>query len=342
MEREKEMDRKQWRNQVVEAAIEPDLPIIDTHHHLWTPSPFPRWETYGPVELRDDIANCGHNIIGTVYTDSHYNYRTDGPEDLRLVGETEYAEQVRQEGRRIGGTAAGICAAIVSTADLLQGEKVGEVLDAHVTASPRFRGIRQITAFDGNLEPVYGATEAGLMTRPAFREGFAELVRRDLTFDAYLFFSQLPELVDLAQEFPEARIVLNHLGGYIGISTYAERPEETFAQWKANMATVAALPNVSLKLGGVNMAVTAMVPADDERPFTSEQIASAQRHLFLTAIDLFGPDRCMVESNFPVDMHYVSYTVLWNAFKRMTADFSDEERSNLFSETAKRNYRFEI
>lgn len=336
------MNRKAWRDQVVEAVIEPELPIIDAHHHLWTPSPFPRFETYGPVELREDMINCGHNIIGTVYTDSHYNYRTDGPEHLRHVGETEYAEQARQEGRRIGGKAAGICAAIVTTANLLQGEKVGEVLDAHVAASPRFRGIRHITAFDGNLEPIYGAYEAGLMMSPAFREGFAELARRDLTFDAYLFFPQLPELVDLAQKFPDARIVLNHVGGYIGISSYAERPDETFAQWKANMAAVAALPNVSLKLGGLNMAVTAMIPADDEKPFTSEQVASAQRDLMLTAIDLFGPERCMVESNFPVDMVYVSYTVLWNAFKRMTADFSDQERSNLFSETAKRIYRFEI
>lgn len=333
------MNRKQWRDQVVETAIEPELPIVDSHHHLWTPSPFPAWETYGPVELIDDVANSGHNIVATIYTDSHYNYRDHGPEHLRLVGETEYAEEVRLEGLRIGGKAAGICAAISGHADLLQGEKVGEVLDAHIAASPVFRGIRYMTAFDSALPPVYGATEPEIMARPEFRKGFAELVRRDLTFDAWMFFPQLPELIELAQEFPKARIVLDHTGGCIGVGPYAERRDESFAQWKANMGALAAMPNVSVKLGALNMALTGMVPVDDEKPFTSEQTALRQRDHILTTIDLFGSERCMFESNFPVDMHYISYTVLWNAFKTITHDLSAQERTNLFSETAKRVYQ---
>lgn len=333
------MSRKQWRDQVVETAIEPDLPIVDSHHHLWTPSPFPAWETYGPDELMDDMANSGHNIVATVYTDSHTNYRDYGPENMRLVGETEYAEKVRLEGLRIGGKAAGICAAIAGHADLLQGEKVGEVLDAHMAASPVFRGIRYMTAFDSKLPPVYGATEPQIMTRPEFRKGFAELVRRDLTFDAWMFFPQLPELVGLAQEFPEARIVLDHVGGVIGVGPYSERRGESFAQWKANISALAAYPNVSVKLGALSMAFTGMVPAEGEKPLTSEQAALRQRDHILTTIELFGSERCMFESNFPVDLHYTSYTVLWNSFKIITRDLPAHDRTNLFSETAKRVYQ---
>ena len=335
------MDRKQWRDQVIEAAIEPELPIVDAHHHLWATAPAEPWEAYDADSLMADMADAGHNIVATVYTDSHANYRTEGPAAFRVVGETEFAEQVANAGVRRGGSAAGICAAIVSHANLLLGEAVGEVLDAHIAASSRFRGIRYMTAFDPELPPVYGATEPDIMTRPEFRRGFAELVRRDLSFDAWMFQAQMPELVDLIRAFPDARIVLDHVGGPLAVGRYAGRRDEAFAEWKTNIAAIAQHPNVTVKIGALNMTVTGMDAVEKDRPDTSEETARLQRDHILTTIDLFGPDRCMFESNFPVDMRSISYTLVWNVFKRVTQDFSAADRASLFAGTAKRAYRIE-
>jgi predicted TIM-barrel fold metal-dependent hydrolase len=334
------MTREDWRRQAIEEAIEPDLPIIDAHHHLWMSSPMEPWEEYRADALFHDMEHGGHNVFATIYTDSHANFYTDGPEALRPVGEVEFAHEVAEQGRRRGGRAAGACAAIVSSANLLLGSAVGEVLDAQAAASPRFRGIRYMTAIDPDLPPVFGATEFGIMMRPAFREGFAELVRRDMTFDAWAFQSQLAEVIDLVRSFPEARIIIDHVGGPIGVGRFAGNRDAYFGQWKADMAVLAQFPNVTVKLGALNMWHTGMCPAtEDAPPFTSEQTAAAQRDHVLTTIDLFGPDRCMFESNFPVDMRMISYTVAWNSFKRMTADMSATDRTALFSGTATRVYR---
>jgi len=336
------MTREEWRNQVREDALEPDLPIIDAHHHLWVSAPVEPWEAYPADAMMDDMERRGHNVFATVYTDSHANYHTSGPDAFKVVGEVEFAHAVGEQGRRRGGRAAGICAAIVSHADLLLGSAVGEVLDAQAAASSRFRGIRYMTAIDQDLPPVYGATEYGIMMRPEFRAGFAELARRAMSFDAWLFQSQLPELIDLLKQFPEAPVVLDHVGGPVGLGRFAADPAEVFAQWKNDMAQIARFPNVSVKLGALNMAQTGMCPAEDGMPWSSQQVADAQRKHVLTTIDLFGPHRCMFESNFPVDMRMISYTVVWNAFKRMTADLSAEDRTALFSGTATRVYRPEL
>lgn len=335
------MDRKAWRAQIVEEALEPELPIIDAHHHIWASSPAEPWEPYDADALIADKSGSGHNVVATVYVDSHANYRAEGPAALRVVGETEFADSVAERGLSLGGGAAGVCAGVVAHADLLLGAAVGEVLDAHMAASKRFRGIRFMTAIDPDLPPVYGATEAGLMMRPRFREGFAELGRRGLSFDAWLFHPQLPELIDLARQFPETSIVLDHLGGPIGIGRFAGRRAETFAAWKRDMAELAACPNLSLKLGSLNMSYTGLDATDLPRPRSSEETASLQRDHILTGIDLFGPERCMFESNFPVDMRSISYTLLWNSFKRVTADLAAHERAQLFAGTAKRIYRLD-
>ena len=333
------MDRKAWRAQVVEEALEPDLQIVDAHHHIWASSPAEPWEPYDADALIADKVGSGHNVIATVYVDSHSNYRTEGPSEMRVVGETEFADSVAERALSLGGRSAGVCAGIVTHADLLLGAAVGAVLDAHMAASRRFRGIRYMTAIDPDLPPIYGATEAGLMMRPRFREGFAELGRRGLSFDAWLFHPQLPELIDLARQFPDTTIILDHLGGPIGIGRFAGRRAETFTEWKRDMASLAACPNVSVKLGALNMSFTAMDAVDLPRPHTSEETARLQRDHILTAIDLFGPDRCMFESNFPVDMRSISYNLLWNSFKRVTAELAADERAKLFAGTARRVYR---
>lgn len=332
------MDREAWRAQVIEEAIDPDLPIIDSHHHLWGSSPAEPWEPYPAEALFADIANCGHNIVGTVYTDSHANYRADGPEHMKVVGEVEFVQEVSDKAIALGGAAKGACAVIVSSANLSLGAAVGEVLDAQIAASPRYRGIRHMTALDPDLPPMYGGKFYGEMMTPEFREGFAELVKRGLTFDAWAFHPQLPEILDLARSFPEAKIVLDHLGGPIGIGRFSADPNGKFAAWRIDMEAISACPNVFLKLGGVNMSYTKLDAVEEPRPHTSRQVADLQRDFFLTAIDFFGPERCMFESNFPVDMRSISYTVLWNSLKRMTEDFPHYDREQLFAGTAMRFY----
>ncbi|MET0660240.1 MAG: amidohydrolase family protein [Steroidobacteraceae bacterium] len=332
------MNSQQWRDQVVEAPLDADLPIVDAHHHIWTSSPAPGYDRYLGDDLLEDMTGSGHNIVATVYVDSHSNYRADGPEHLRAVGETETAHALAENACR-EEPAAGLCSAIVPHANLLLGANVGEVLDAHRAASPRFRGIRHMTAFDPELPPIYGATAAGIMMQPEFRKGFGELAARGLSFDAWLFHSQLSEFVDLARCFPDTTIVLDHLGGPIGIGRYAD-PRAGFDAWKEALAQAAACPNVVLKLGSLNMSYTGMDATGAARPMTSTEMAQRWRGHILTAIDLFSPARCMFESNFPVDKVSTSYGVLWNGFKRLTADFSPAERSDLFERVARRTYRF--
>ena len=335
------MSRKEWRDQVVESAIEPELPIVDAHHHVWAIGAFPPFEPYNHERLFTDLSDSGHRIIATVYTDSHTSYREHGPEALRVVGETDYAERIAQEAMRRGGKVAGACAAIAPRANLLLGQAVAEVLDAHAAASPRFRGIRHMTAFDPDV-PASASTGARLMMRPDFRTGFAELARRGLSFDAWLLQPQLPEVIDLARQFPAATIVLDHLGGPMRIGRFAASPADSVASWKQSMALLAACPNVSVKLSGLNMGMAGVDAATAERPFTSVEMAEAQRDYVLSAIDLFGPARCMFASNASVDTHNASYTVIWNAFKRMTAGFSVEDRALLFKDTATRVYRISV
>lgn len=332
------MSRAQWREQVVEAALEPDLRIIDAHHHVWEKEPFPPFDPYNETDLLADKTGSGHNIVGTVFVDSHTSYRDSGPDALRVVGETDYAERVAKMAMAMGGKSAGACAAICPSADLTLGAAVADTLEAHAAASHRFRGIRHMTAYDTDV-PLSHATGDGVMMRQTFREGFAELGRRGLTFDAWLLQPQLPEVTDLASAFPDTTIVLNHLGGPMAIGRFADDREASFARWKADLATLAQCPNVRVKLGGLNMGMAGVDALGRDVPFTSQEMADAQRAYILTGIDLFGPDRCMFESNVPVDTHGAGYGIIWNAFKRISSDLSAEKRSRLFFGTAVETYR---
>jgi len=329
-------ERDAWLAQVTEEILDPTLPICDPHHHLWD-HPGRR---YLLDELRADTGS-GHNVVATVFVECMSMYRDAGPEALRPVGETEFVNGVAamSASGRYGPTR--VAAGIVSFADLTLGERVGETLDAHIAASPRFRGIRHAAGWDASDQVRNSHTNPppGLYLDARFRRGFAELARRGLTFDAWLYHPQIPELADLARAFADTTIVLDHFGGPLGIGPYAGRRAEVFAGWKSALREVARCPNVVAKLGGLVMPINGHGFHRRARPATSAELVEATRDWYLHAIDCFGPARCMLESNFPVDKASCSYAVLWNSFKRLTAGFSTADKAALFHDTAARVYR---
>jgi L-fuconolactonase len=333
------MTSRQWRKFENESPIDASLPIIDAHHHIWSKGQAGPFDAYTVDDLIDDKTGSGHNVVATVLVDSHMHHNIDGPVALRPVGETVYCEQLAQGAEREGGRMTGVCAAIVPHADLCLGASVCEVLDAHARASPRFRGIRHVLAFAPELPPTYSAP-AGISKTPEFRAGFAELVRRGLHFEAWVFQPNLDEVLDLARAFPAASIVLNHLGGPMGNGRYAGRREEGFRDWKQSMTALASCPNIAVKLGGTYIAQTSPEAVGlPPRPLSSEEMVDKTRNYILTTIDLFSPSRCMFESNFPIDMLYTSYGNLWNSYKRVVSDFKATERQEMFAGTARRIYK---
>ena len=334
------VNRDAWRSLVIEEPIDPGLPIIDAHHHLWPEPPVPHLEAYGIEALKLDKRTCGHNIVATLFVEAFTRYRTEGPARFKPVGETEYVTQVARDAEREGGGAAGCCAGIVAHADMLLGADVDQVLEAHRAAAPeRLRGIRHLIAHDPDYPGVL-PSQPGTLGNPAFRAAFARLAPHGLSFDVWLMHPQLGELAELAAIFPETTIVLDHVGGPMGTGRYADGAGNGFDEWRRGMALVAARPNVVVKLGGLNMEFTRLGAAlDAERPWTSEEMARAQARHILTTIDLFGPSRCMFESNFPVDRMSTGATVLWNCFKRIAERFDAAEKSALFFDTAARVYR---
>ncbi|HSG88417.1 MAG TPA: amidohydrolase family protein [Pseudomonadales bacterium] len=325
-----------WLDQVVEAAIEPDLPICDPHHHLWDRGGY----RYLLDELLADL-RTGHRVVSTVFVECSAMYRAEGPEALRPVGETEFVNGVAAmcASGEYGDVRA--CAAIVGMADCLLGAPVGEVLDAHLAASGRFRGIRHAAGWDPSEQVRNSHTNPPpeLYRHPQFRAGFAELAPRGLTFEAWQYHHQLSQVTELAQAFPDTVIILDHFSGPLGIGPYAGRREEILEVWKRDLAACAACPNVVAKLGGLVMPVNGFGFHKRERPATSDEIVAATGDYYRHAIDCFGVDRCMFESNFPVDKASVSYGVLFNAFKKLVADGSPTEKAALFHDTAVRVYR---
>lgn len=330
-------DRSQWRAGHVEQALEPELEIVDTHHHLWDVPPFDFLEPYGIEAALRDKTGSGHNVTATVLVDSHSNYHAGGPDHLRPVGETQFADHAADEANRRGGRAAGLCAAIVAHADLTMGAKAGEVLDAHLAASARLRGIRHNMVRDPDVPGA--VAPPGAMLSPAYLDGVAEVGRRGLSFDTFFYQDQAEEVIGIADRFPDIAVIINHLASPKGIGRYATDREAGFAVWRQGLARLAERPNTVMKLSGLNMAYTGLSAVDDPEPPSSALLARRHARHMLTAIDLFGPSRCMFASNFPVDMLNVSYVALWNGFKLMTTGFTPAERAALFSGTARRVYR---
>lgn len=324
-----------WLERTREAILEPDLPLCDPHHHLWV---YPS-SRYLLDEFLHDV-DSGHRIAATVYVECLQFYRTDGPEPLRPVGETEFVERVAAAHARTTGSRR-IAAGIVGFADLTLGTGVLPVLEAQLAASDRFRGIRYATAWDASPEVRKAHTNPppGLLGDPAFRAGLACLPRFGLSFDAWLYHTQFGELTDLARVFPELPIVLNHMGGPLGIGPYAGRREQVFAEWRRGLEDLARCPNVSVKLGGRTLTMSGFGWHKRDAPPGSAELAEAMGPYYRACIDLFGPARCMFESDFPVDRASCSYAVLWNAFKRLSREYSAADRSALLCDTAVRVYR---
>jgi L-fuconolactonase len=348
-----------------EAIIDPELPIVDPHHHLWfhpqalldglgrednlmaralSPA-FRRNARYLFDELLADL-NSGHNIRATVYVEVGSMYRQRGPEELRSVGEVEFANGMAAIAASGVFTDVAICAGIVGKVDLRIGDAAKGVLEAHIAAGGgRYRGIRAAHgAYDAH-PAVLGAAFNGvpqLHLAGNFRAGFRHLAPLGLSYDAWQLEYQLGELVDLVRAFPETQVIVNHLGGLFGIGPYEGRQEERFAAWHANIRALAQCPHVTMKLGGLGMPTCGLPSSFARTPPGSEQLAQDWRPYVESCIEAFGADRCMFESNYPVDFATARYPIIWNAFKRIASAASPHEKAALFSRTAARVYRIEL
>lgn len=329
--------RDDWVNQGVEDALDPALPICDPHHHLW--------DLPGYRYLLDEILSdtgSGHNVRSTVFVECASMYRADGPDAMKPVGEVEFVNGIAAQSASGGFGETRVAAGIVGFADLTLGAAVADVLEAQMRRAPdRYRGIRHSAAFDPSDAIRNGHTKPspGLLGEPAFREGFARLADFGMSFDAWLFHPQIPDLIALARAFPDTAIVLDHVGGVLGIGPYEGRGDDVFAAWSAAITELASCENVSVKLGGLGMKMVGKAWHKRPKPPTSIELAEAWEPYLTHCIEAFGSSRAMFESNFPVDKASCGYGVLWNAFKRVTADFSADEKAALFHDTATRVYR---
>lgn len=343
---------------MTEAILEPDLPIVDPHHHLWDRSgllphlppqthPFESILRQSPRYLLDELladTGSGHNIVATVYVQCGAFYRADGPEELKPVGETEFVNGVAAMSASGTYGAMRACTGIVGHADLTLGDAVAPVLDAHLVAGGgRFRGIRHMMAHDPDpavLGPL-SHTVAGMCGHPGVRAALRQFAARNLSLDMWVVEPQLGEALDLVRAAPDVQIVIDHVGTPIGLGSYAGRLDERFGAWSDSIRALAKCPNVSMKLGGLGMPFFGFPNmGPDIRP-TSEQLAETWRPYIETCIEAFGASRCMFESNFPVDRWGAEYAALWNAFKRIAAGVSASEKASLFAGTAARFYRLE-
>jgi len=330
-------ERERWLTLTTEEAIEPEIPICDPHHHLWD---YPE-SRYLVDEFMAD-ATGGHRVDSTVFVECRQFYREKGPGEFRPVGETEFVDQITDPAIMRPGV-INVAAGIVGFADLSMGPAVQAVLEAHMEASGRFRGVRHATAWheSDRIHNAHTNPVPGLMGSRSFREGMGCLQELGLSFDAWLYHPQIAELAELAGAFPKLNIILNHMAGPLGIGPYAGNREEVFADWSSRMAELARYGNVAVKLGGLTMTMSGFAWHKREAPPGSKELARAMSPYYQHCIECFGPERCMFESNFPVDRASCSYTVLWNAFKRMSRGYSDAERSALLHDTAARIYRLE-
>jgi len=331
--------REEWLALRTETPIDADRRLIDPHHHLW--------DKPGSRYLLDDMLTdmAGHNFVATVFAEGKEGYRKDGPDHLGSLGETEMVVAIAEESLKRTGGRLHMNAGIVGYADLTRGEAAGEVLDLHIEAGKgRFRGVRNATAWhaDPDARGSVLVHPPGMAYEPQFRAGLKELGKRGLVYDAWLYHTQLGDLIDLAHAMPDLPIVINHLGGPIGIGPYEGRRREVFEDWRHFMRRLASFENITIKLGGFGMLMSGFDFQDRQLPPTSDELAEAWAPYFEVAIEAFGPSRAMFESNFPVDKGTCSYLVLWNSFKKIAASCSEDEKHALFFETANRVYNLKL
>jgi L-fuconolactonase len=341
---ETEMEKKilfaideDWLAQQREDPIDPAMPIIDPHHHLWD-----RGSRYLLDEIKRDIDTSGHNVRATVYLQCDSMYRADGDAKFVPIGETEFVNGVAAMSASGAYGPARICAGIVGFADLLLGAGVDAVLEAHLRAGgDRFKGVRYCSVWDA--DPSIKSTPMDfpkdLLSDSKFRAGFGRLAHYGLSFDSWLYHTQIPELAELARTFPDTIVVLDHIGAPLGIGVYADRRGEVFKDWQRNIRELAKCPNARVKLGGMGMHVFGFDFEKRPMPPSSSELAEAWRPFVEICIEAFGTNRAMFESNFPVDKGSYSYGVGWNAFKRLSQGASAAEKTALFGATATRFYR---
>jgi len=331
--------RPDWLALRQEDILEPGLPIVDAHHHLWNRDGI----AYLLPELLADIGT-GHNIVATVFMECKAMYRIDASPTMQAVGEVEFVNGIAAMSASGAFGSTRVAAGIVGYADLGLGAAVRDVLEAEIAAGGgRFRGVRNISAWHAVPEARGSSADPppDLLTRPSFREGLRCLMSLGLTFDAWMYHTQLGELIAVGRAVPGATIILNHVGGALGIGPYAGRRDEVFAEWRNSIRELAQNPNVHIKLGGLGMRLFGFDVHRGALPPSSQQLADAWCPYIESCIEAFGPSRAMFESNFPVDKGSCSYQVLWNAFKRIAAGASPEDKRALFSETATRVYRLD-
>ncbi len=326
---------QEWLDQVVEPVEDPGQRIIDAHHHLWPPDGV---LLYGVDELTADVTS-GHRVEHTVFMECGAGYLTDGPDHLRPTGETAFVA-----GAAIGDPDHRI-AGIVGHADLTDLDRLVEVLDTHRSVGHgRFRGIRHGGARDPNPRAlmIRGNAPEGLYARPEFRVGVARLGARGLTYDTWHYHHQNSDFAALARAVPDTQLVLDHFGTPLGVGGYADERESIFGQWREDIAEIARCENVVAKLGGMAMPDNGFGWHTADRPPTSDQFVAAQARYYLHTIECFGPERCLFESNFPMDRMSLSYRVLWNGLKKIAAPFSPSERDAMFFTNAARIYRLDV
>jgi L-fuconolactonase len=333
-------DLKAWlAKRPTEAALESDLPIIDPHHHLWDTAH--RGQYFLP-DLLSDIGG-GHNIVATVFLECQAMYRAHGPEEMAPVGEVEFVNGIAAMSASGNYGPCRVAEAIIGYADLRLGARVRDVLEAEIAAgNGRFRGIRMGVSWDGDDRVGKFASRIvppHLVRDATFREGFAQLAKLGLSFESWQYHPQLSDAADLARAFPDTTIILNHVGGVLGVGPYSGRRTEILTEWNADIRELAKCPNVNVKLGGIGMTSFGFEFHEREIPPSSQDLADAWRQYVEPCIEAFGVDRCMFESNFPPDKQSGGYTELWNAFKRITAGASALEKKALYSGTAARVYR---
>ncbi len=329
-----------WLGQRTEVALEPNLPIIDPHHHFWDQ---PHRGHYLLPELLSDIGG-GHNIVSTVFLECRAMYRKDGPREMAALGEVEFVAGLAAMSASGNYGPCRVAEVIIGGGDLSLGAaNVRALMEAEIVAAGgRLRGMRHGVAWDGNPAISNFASRTVPLHQvmdPKFREGFAQLAPLGLSFESWQYHPQLPDAIDLARSFPDTTIILNHVGGILGVGPYAGHRQEVLAGWRKDIVELAKSPNVYCKLGGLGMVSVGFDFHQQDVPPSSEDLAAAWRQYIEPCIEAFGVDRCMFESNFPPDKQSCGYAELWNAFKRITANASDDEKTALYSGTAAKVYR---
>jgi predicted TIM-barrel fold metal-dependent hydrolase len=322
-------------NTQAEAILNKNLEICDAHHHIWD---FPN-SKYLAEELLEDLL-CGHNITSSIYMECGYGYDQTLPKHLAPIGETRLIDQFADDVLSRTNGRIHACKAIVGYADLSRGDSVKEVLECHLEQSERFVGIRHATGWDSDtkIRNAHTHPSEGLMLTSNFVDGIRSLAHLNLTFDAWLYHPQIIELVELSKKVPHQKIILDHVGGILGIASYSSQTKEIFNQWKNDISLAAEQENIFVKLGGLAMSICGMGFNKREKPATLDELTQVTAPYYSHVIDKFGVNRCMFESNFPVDKVGVSYKTLWNSFKYLTKSFSDSEKKALFKGTAEKTY----